>query len=155
MAATSKPDLAPGIAGWLVLAVGELRLALPQGEARQIELASDLDPQDGNGAEAGWLRGRGSARWPAYNLDPGLRVQRPAPAERHLCVFFGTRENTRGLLCDRVWSLASDDDLRHAPLPGCMTGPLSPVSGIARFQDGVAVVTSAAALGVYLDSVRE
>jgi hypothetical protein len=155
MTATPKPDFASSIAGWLVLAIGELRLALPQGDARQIELASDLDLQDGDGGEVGWLLGRGEARWPAYNLDAGLRVQRPAAAERRLCVFFGAREDTRGLLCDRVWSLASDDDLHHAPLPGCMTGPLSPASGIARFQDGVAVVTSAGALGAYLNSVLD
>src|SRR5262245_1367011 len=140
-------------AGWLVLAIGELRLALPQVDARQIELASDLEAPDGDGGEAGWLRRRGGVRWPAYSLDPGLRPQRTAPAGQRLCVFFGTREDTRGLMCDRVWPLASDDDLRHEPLPVCMAGPVSPVAGLGKFQDGVAVVTSAAALRTYLDSL--
>ena len=140
-------------AGWLVLAIGELRLALPQVDARQIELASDLEAPDGDGGEAGWLRRRGGARWPAYSLDPGLRPQRPAPAGQRLCVFFGTREDTRGLLCDRVWPLAEDDELRYEPLPACMNGARSPAAGLARFQEGVVMVTSAAALGAYLDAL--
>jgi hypothetical protein len=140
------------IAGWLVLAIGDLRLALPQGEARQIELASDLDAQDGDRPEAGWLPRRTGAPWPAYNLDAALRAQRPAPAGRRLCVFFGTHEDVRGVLCDRVWPLAADADLQGEPMPGCMTGPLSPAAGLARFQGGVTLVTSAAALRAYLDS---
>jgi hypothetical protein len=140
-------------AGWLVLAIGELRLALPQSEARQIELASDLGAGKSEGLEAGWLRRRSGHSWPAYNFDPSLRLQRPVPAGRRLCVFFGTRENARGILCDRVWPLESDADLRCEPLPGCMRGSLSPAAGFARFQDGVAVTTSAGALGGFLDSL--
>lgn len=155
MAAPVKPDSASGaarVSGWLVLAIGELRLALPQAEARQIDLASDLDVRDRDGREAGWLPRRTGAPWPAYNLDTGLRAERTAPLGRHLCVFFGTQD-ARGILCDRVWSLAADADLRCEPLPGCMTGSLSPAAGLARFQDGVAVVTSATALGAYIDAL--
>jgi hypothetical protein len=140
-------------AGWLVLAIGELRLALPQSEARQIELATDLDARDDEGLEAGWLRRRSGHSWPAYNFDAALRLQRYVPAGRRLCVFFGTREDARGILCDRVWPLESDADLRCEPLPGCMTGSLSPAAGLARFGDGVAVTTSAQALGGFLDSL--
>ena len=153
MGASLKHDVAEHVSGWLVLAIGDLRLALPQGEARQIELAADLDAGDADGHEAGWLRRRSGDSWPAYSLDPALRVQPRAPSERRLCVFFVVREGARGILCDRVWSLAADDDLRREPLAGCMTGPLSPVAGLARFQERVAVVTSAAALGGYLDAL--
>lgn len=156
MAAAPQGHLTPSAArvgGWLVLAIAELRLALPQSEARQIELASDLQTEDGDRPEAGWLPRRTGAAWPAYNLDPELRIQRPAPAGRRLCVFFGTRDDARGILCDRVWPLAADADLRAEPLAGCMTGPLSPVAGLARFQDGVAVLTRAAALRAYLESL--
>jgi hypothetical protein len=152
VAASLDSDFA---AGWLVLAIGELRLALPQREARQIELASDLEVHDGNHGEIGWLRHQAGAGWPAYNLDAGLGMQRPIPASRRLCVFFGTHDGTRGLLCDRVWPLAADSDLSHETLSDCMNGPRSPVVGLAKFQDGVAVVTSAAALSAYLDALVE
>jgi hypothetical protein len=143
------------VEGWLVLAIEELRLALPQSEALQIELATDLKVTDAEGQEAGWLPRRTGKSWPAYCLDSALRVQRPAPAGRRLCVFLGTQDDTRGILCDRVWPLAADADLRAEPPPGCMNGPRSPATGLARFQDGVAVVTSAAALKVYLDFLAE
>jgi hypothetical protein len=143
------------VEGWLVLAMEGLRLALPQSEALQIELASDLKVTDAEGQEAGRLSRRNGKPWPAYCLDWALRVQRPAPAERRLCVFFGTQDDARGILCDRVWPLAADADLRPEPPRGCMNGPRSPTIGLARFQDGVALVTSAAELRAYLDFLAE
>jgi hypothetical protein len=158
MPATLKADPARAavpVEGWLVLAIGELRLALPQSEALQIELASDLEEADPGAPQLGWRARRTGGPWPAYCLDPALRLQRPAPPERHLCVFFGTQDDARGILCDRVWPLAADADLRAEPLPGCMSGSRSPATGLARFQDGVVVVTSAAALKGNLDSIAE
>ena len=158
MSAALKPDPASAavpVEGWLVLAIEELRLALPQSEALQIELAFDLKSADEGGQEVGRLSRRIGKSWPAYCLDSALRVQRPAPAERRLCVFLGTQVDTRGILCDRVWPLAADADLRPEPPPGCMNGPRSPTIGLARFQDGVAVVTSAAELKAYLDFLAE
>src|SRR5262245_41655543 len=142
-------------AGWLVMSIGQLRLALPQREAFQIELAADLETSALQGQEVGRFRRRTGEPWAAYSLDPDLRVERPAPAERHLCVFFGTRQAARGILCSRVSSLAADGDLRVEPQPGCMAGPRSPAIGLARLEDGVAVVTSAAALDAYLDYLEE
>jgi hypothetical protein len=158
MSAALKLDPASAavpVEGWLVLAIEELRLALPQSEALQIELAYDLKGADEGGPEVGWLSRRTGKSWPAYCLDSALRVQRPAPAGRRLCVFFETQDDTRGILCDRVWPLAADADLRAEPPPGCMNGPRSPVISLARFQDGVAVVTSSAALRAYLDFLAE
>ena len=154
MSAAHKLDPASAagpVEGWLVMAIGELRLALSQSEALQIDLASDLKGAGEGGPEFGWLARRAGKSGPAYCVDSTLRAQRPAPEERRLCVFLGTQDDALGILCDRVWPLAADADLRVEPLPGCMNGPRSPTTGLARFQDGVAVVTSASEMKAYLD----
>ena len=158
MSAVLKLDPASAavpVEGWLVLAMEGLRLALPQSEALQIALAFDLEHVDDGGPEVGRLSRRNGKAWPAYCLDWALRVQRSTPAERRLCVFFGTQDDARGILCDRVWPLAADADLRPEPPRRCMSGPRWPAIGLARFQDGVAVVTSATELKAYLDFLAE
>jgi len=158
MSAVLKLDLASAavpVEGWLVLAMEGLRLALPQSEALQIALAFDLEHVDDGGPEVGRLSRRNGKAWPAYCLDWALRVHRSTPAERRLCVFFGTQDDARGILCDRVWPLAADADLRPEPPRRCISGPRWPAIGLARFQDGVAVVTSAAELKAYLDFLAE
>jgi hypothetical protein len=143
------------IAGWAVLAIGAVRLALRQRDVRQIDLVADLKlSAAGEGPEVGWLIRKSGASWPAYCLDEALALERPAPADRHLCVFFGADE-VRGILCNQVWSLAADGDLVAEPLPGCMSGPRSPATGLARFEDGVALVTDAPALASYLVDLAE
>lgn len=142
--------------GWLVLAFDTLQLTLPQRSVRQVELASDLQPEVSDAAAtAGWLLHPDGQSWPAYCLDGALRPLQPAPESRRLCVFFETGDTVCGLLCDRVSSLATDAELTVEPLPGCMTGLSSPVTGVARLRDGITAVTSATALLDYLTRVQE
>lgn len=134
-------------AGWVVLAIEDLRLALPQRDVHQIELAADLKlSAAGEAWEAGWLLHKDGKSWPAYCFDGALRLLRPAPATRRVCVFFECTGEIRGLMCDHVWSLAADGDLDVEPVPGCMAAPRLLMTGLARYQGGVAVVTHAAAL---------
>ena len=150
-------DTGAGIApGWAVLAIDELWLALPQRDVRQFEPVSDLEAPGSNLTQAtGQLLTAGDESWPVYNLDGSLQLQRAAPAARRLCVFFEAEAQTGGLLCDRVWSLAEDADLAVEPLPGCIKGPPSPATGLAQFQDRIAMVTNRTALSAYLDYLLE
>jgi hypothetical protein len=145
------------IAGWTVLAIGAVHLALPQRDVRQIDLASDLkESAAGEGWEIGWLIRKNGASWPAYSFTESLRLERPASAGRKLCVFVGKPgDRVRGILCNRVWSFAADADLVIEAAPGCMTGVRSPATGLAQFEDTVALVTDRATLAAYLDFLLE
>jgi len=157
LAATGRDrSAAQEIAGWAVLAIGKVRLALPQREVRQIDLAADLKVSAaGEGPESGWLIRDDAPSWPAYCLDEALVFERPAPVERKLCVFLKLGEEARGILCDHVWSLATDTDLVPEPMPGCMGGPRTPATGLAHFEGGVTLVTGAAALDSYFTDLKE
>ncbi len=146
----------PTVAGWVVLAIGALRLAVPQGDIRRIELVGDLSlPETAAGVEIGWLLNNDAAAWPAYSLDERLALERSVPSVRRLCVFLGTGAAVRGVLCDHVWSLAADNDLTPEPLAGCFNGPRSPVMGLARFETSVALISSGRALTEYLIDISE
>jgi len=151
---TSSPrmDTGPAIVpGWAVLAIGELWLALPQRDVRQFELASELEAPEASLAQAaGQFMARSDKSWPAYSLDGSLQLQRAVPEARRICVFFETEGQTRGLLCDRVWSLADYTDLIVEPMPGCIKGPPSPATGLAQFRGQIAIVTNRGALSAYL-----
>jgi hypothetical protein len=54
-----------------------------------------------------------------------------------------------------VWSFAADADLVIEAAPGCMTGVRSPATGLAQFEDTVALVTDRATLAAYLDFLLE
>lgn len=142
-------------AGWMLLAIDGLRLALPQREVRLVELVADLEaPDRGDTQAVGALRQADGSAWPAYCLDADLGVQRVVPEARRSCVFVEAGGRVLGLVCDRIWSLASDAELTVEPVPGCMTGAPSPVAGFTRHRGGIAVVLAAASLAAYLDSQR-
>lgn len=142
-------------AGWMVLAIDHLRLALPQRDVRLIELVADLKSSAaGEAHEIGWLLREDGASWPVYCLDGALRLQRPAPDARRVCVFIETGSAVTGIACDHVWSLATDAELAVEPVPGCMTGTPSPISGFARYRDGVAMIVGPVELAEYLAFVQ-
>jgi hypothetical protein len=142
-------------AGWMVLALGDLRLAFPQRDIRLIGLATDLKlSAAGESPEVGWLLRKSGNSWPVYCFDEALNLQRPAPEGRHICVFFEAGGEMFGILSDRVWSLAADSDLAVEPLPACMTGLTSPVIGVARYQESVVAVLGGTEIATYLVFLR-
>jgi hypothetical protein len=143
-------------AGWLVLTIDSLRLALPQREVRLIELVADLQPVAiEDGPAIGWLLHKDADPWPAYCLDGELLLQRPVPAARRICVFIEAGGLVTGIACDRVQSLATDAELTVEPVPGCMTGIRSPITGFARYQADITAVLSVTALAAYLAFLQE
>lgn len=157
MNASALAAAAPATAaGWLVLTLDSLQLTLPQRSVRQVELIGDLHRADpGATGPAAWLTRADGYSWPAYCLDGALRRLPAVPDTRRLGVFFDTGETVCGILCDRVASLATDAELVVEPVPGCMTGLPSPLTGVARLRDGIAAVTNSAALFDYLNNLPE
>ena len=89
------PPASTHIAGWVVLAVGGIRLALPQRDVRQINLVIDLKASaESQEQNAGWLIRKDGQSWPAYNLNESLSIQRQLTGRR-LCIFFGSHDAVR------------------------------------------------------------
>lgn len=152
----TPPPATSTTAGWMVLAVGDLRLALPQRDVRLFGLVADLKlSAAGESLEVGRLLQKSGGSWPVYCFDAALQLQSPAPADRHVCVFFAAGGETVGILGDRVWSLAADTDIAVEALPGCMTGLPTPVVGVAHYRDSVMAVLGAAQIAAYLAFLRE
>jgi hypothetical protein len=108
------------------------------------------------GARAiGWLSRKEREPWPVYCLDGGLQLQHPVPPARRLCVFIEAHDAVTGIACDRVQLLATDAELTVEPVPGCMTGMPSPITGFARHQAGITVVVTATVLADYLAFLQE
>ncbi|NIR59401.1 MAG: hypothetical protein GWO02_07710 [Gammaproteobacteria bacterium] len=117
----------------------------------RIELAADLEEPTGEQEwEAGWFVHENGLSWPAYSFNESLRLERPASAGRTLCAFVTSEDAVRGILCDHVRSLESDLDLAVESLPGCIDALRSVATGLARYGDGVALVTDARTLVDYL-----
>jgi len=143
-------------AGWMVLALGDQQLAIPQRDVRLIGLAADLKlSAAGEALEVGWLLQKSGNSWPVYCFNEALQILRPAPPDRHVCVFFEAGGEILGILSDRVWSLAADTDMAVQPLPACMTGLPSPVVGVSYYQQKVVAVLGATEIAAYLNFLRE
>jgi hypothetical protein len=84
-----------------------------------------------------------------------LQLQHPVPPARRLCVFIEAHDAVTGIACDRVQLLATDAELTVEPVPGCMTGMPSPITGFARHQAGITVVVTATVLADYLAFLQE
>src|SRR5712671_2309292 len=134
------------LAGWALLTMDGLRLALPQKYIVSIELVSALQPARNGGNEIGWFE-QDAQRWPVYCLD---RRFAPAPAlgaTARVCVLFRSDERTLGLAGTQVSLLAADADLSVPPLPACLTRPGSPLIGLALHRQATVAVVHALALG--------
>ncbi len=143
-------------AGWLVMAIDDIRVVLPQKDVREISLAVDLTPStDGDEAEIGWLERESGESWPAYCLDSSLAFLGSLPSRRRFCVFFEQAGGVIGLVCDRLSSLATDEEIQVQTLPGCMGGRRTPIVGVAHHDAGLVTVTSAADLASYLEFLKE
>jgi hypothetical protein len=137
------------LAGWALLTMDGLRLALPQKDILTIELVSALQPARDGGSEIGWFAQDGR-RWPIYCLD---RRFAPAPAlaaTARVCVLFRSDERILGLAGTQVSLLAADEDLSVPPLPACLARPGSPLVGLALHRHAIVAVVHAAALGRHL-----
>jgi len=137
------------LAGWALLAVDGLVVALPQRDIVTIELVSALQPAQNGGHEIGWFA-KGTQRWPVYCLDRRFAPAAALAETARMCVLFRSEDRTLGLAGAQVSLLAADADLDVRPLPACLTRPGSPLVGLALRRDAMVAVVQAQELGRYL-----
>lgn len=150
MSRVSEPVAAASdVAGWLVLSIDDIRVAVPQKDVKTIELVTALDVAVEGEMEAGWLEQDGKM-WPAYGVDTQLMLQPNVPKTRRFCIMLRSNDKLIGFLADQVRLLAADEDLAIEELPGCLIEKDSPLGGLSLLDDDVVAAIRSGALAPYL-----
>ena len=133
----------------VALRIGKLRLILPQSEVCAVESCLDLQISAKPSANAVGTVNYAGQSWPAYCVSEELGLLLRAPSERRACVMLALGDAYFGLLCDDAKVLKNASPQEAYALPNAMTLAHSPLTGILRFEDGLACVSDAARLGNY------
>mgnify|MGYP000359591539 CR=1 FL=1 len=141
------------LAGWALLIMDGLTLALPQRDIVTIELTTALQPAGHDGNEIGWLV-QNAQRWPVYSLDRHCALALTLAESVRVCVLLKSEKRTFGLAGTQISLLADDADLSVPPLPACLARPGSPFMGLALHNDVIVAVAHAQALADYLASLE-
>ena len=151
--APSQSPAAATLAGWALLTMDGVRLALPQKDIVTIGLVAALLPaQDAVNAIGCFVHN--GERWLVYCLD---RCFVPVPmlaTTARVCVLVRVQERIFGLVGTQVVLLASNADLEVQPLPACLVQSGSPLAGLALHNDGIVLSVHASLLADYLDLKR-
>jgi hypothetical protein len=134
---------------YILLSIGGHALLLPQSEIRILAPMQDIKIV-GQRASAvvGWLPFAGR-RWPVYCLDETLHPLLHLPSGQRICALVKLNTTYFGLVCTHV-APVQGSALRIWPVPAAMAMPDSPLQGLSRYADQVALVSTAAALAVLL-----
>jgi len=134
---------------YTLLSIGGHALLLPQSEIRILAPVQDIKSV-GQGASrvVGWLPFAGR-HWPVYCLDEALHPLPYLPAGQRICALVKLNTSFFGLVCTHV-APVQGSALRIWPIPAAMAISTSPLQGLSRYADQVALVSTAAALAVLL-----
>lgn len=133
-----------------LLDIGELRLALPQGEICALESAADIDTDETKPLSVGWIHFR-QERWPVFCVSPELDLLTVVPKARRSCVVLNTGAGYIGILCDECNFGVQLTLEQQQPLPPAMEAPGSPITGLVALEhDNVACATASRRLVDYL-----
>ena len=134
---------------YALLSIGGYALLLPQSEMRTLASIQDLSlvGQRASGV-VGWLPFAGR-RWPVYCLDEALHPLPHLPPRQGLCALVKLNASYFGLVCAHV-TIVPGSEVRIWPVPAAMAMPDSPIQGLSRHADSVALVSTAAALAALL-----
>ena len=134
---------------YILLSIGGHALLLPQSEIRILAPVHDVKiiGQRASGV-VGWLPFAGR-RWPVYCLDEGLHPLLHLPPGQRICALVKHNTSYFGLVCAHV-TMVQGSALCIWPVPATMAMPDSPLQGLSRHADRVALVSTAAALAVLL-----
>jgi CheW-like protein len=134
---------------YTLLSIGGHALLLPQSEIRILAPVQDIKimGQRASGV-VGWLPFAGR-RWPVYCLDEALHPLPHLPPGQRICALVKLNTSYFGLVCAHV-AMVQGSALHIWPVPTAMTMPDSPLQGLSRHADRVALVSTAAALAVWL-----
>ena len=149
MAQTSPATKADQGRPYTLLSIGGHAILLPQSEICTLAPIKDLSLVGRRASGVvGWfpLAGR---RWPVYCLDEALHpLPHLLPGQR-LCALVKCNTNYFGLVCAHV-AIVPGSAVRIWPVPAAMALPDSPLQGLSRHADSVALVSTAAALAAVL-----
>jgi hypothetical protein len=134
---------------YALLSIGGHALLLLQSEIRILAPVHDIKiaGQRPSGV-VGWLPFAGR-RWPVYCLDEALHPLPHLPSGQRICALVKLNTSYFGLGCEHVVTVQGSA-LRIWPVPAAMAMPDSPLQGLSRYADRVALVSTAAALAVWL-----
>jgi hypothetical protein len=134
---------------YTLLSISGHAILLPQSEIRTLAPIQDLSlvSRRANGV-IGWLPLAGR-RWPVYCLDEALHpLPHLLPGQR-LSALVKCNTSYFGLVCAHV-AIVPGSAVRIWPVPAAMAMPDSPLQGLSRYVDRVALVSTAAALAAVL-----
>jgi len=134
---------------YTLLSIGGRALLLPQSEICTLAPIQDLSlvGRRANGV-VGWLPFAGR-RWPVYCLDEALHPLPHLPPGQRFCALIKLNTIYFGLVCAHV-AIVPGSAVRIWPVPAAMAMPDSPLQGLSRHADSVALVSTAAALAALL-----
>jgi hypothetical protein len=134
---------------YTLLSIGAYALLLPQSEIRTLASIQDISlvGQRASGM-VGWLPFEGR-HWPVYCLDEALHPLPHLPPRQGLCALVKLNASYFGLVCAHV-AIVPGSEVRIWPVPAAMAMPDSPLQGLSRHADSVALVSTAAALAALL-----
>jgi hypothetical protein len=125
----------------------DIILLVPREELNSVESVLDIATEQATLGMNGWLFAR-EQHWLTYSLDRNLQPQAELPEERRMCALFTQAEFGFALTCTAVIPL--DRPLAAEPLPACLRKPYSPLTGLSRWGEQIALVTDSARLAHYL-----
>ena len=134
---------------YTLLSIGGHAILLPQSEICTLAPIQDLSLVGRRASGVvGWfpLAGR---RWPVYCLDEALHPLPHLPPGQRLCALVKLNTSYFGLVCANV-AIVPGSAVRIWPVPAAMALPDSPLQGLSRHADSVALVSTAAALATVL-----
>ena len=147
-AAERAAERVAAVTGWLLLAFGGARLAVPRREAAEIALAAEIRRLP-HGTPAGRLTTE-SGEFPVYALDARLGVLDHIPERYHFCVALEYGGRRRALACEAVALLHNDEDVSVQQIPAGLFAPGAPLNGVALLDEQLVCTAHAADLIAYL-----
>jgi hypothetical protein len=134
---------------YTLLSIGGHAILLPQSEICTLAPIQDLSLVGRRASGVvGWFPWAGR-RWPVYCLDEGLHPLPHLPPGQRLCALVKLNTSYFGLVCAHV-AIVPGSAVRIWPVPTAMAMPDSPLHGLSRHADSVALVSTAAALATVL-----
>lgn len=145
-----QPSVEVGIpsASVVALSIDGFTLLLPQQELQTFESVADVETDHCENNEVGCIE-IAEVKYPVYCISQDFLLLHAIPDERRIAVFLASGKDMAGILCDEL-KIVSNKALSAYPMPGCMSIPGVPFTGLAIYNDTVCGMSSAGHLLNYL-----